>query len=205
MKDYLIALFCLVMGSAVSAQTVCPTAQDLDDGIRVEYSDGMIELITRPLGVSVTGVLSQLHNGHRDSLVLEHGVYILQKSDATRDTSDPENLRNYDYGTEMLDAPEPYLKFDIAVRITPAEGADITPRDETHYWQGDKPTTFQIGACSYAGFKMTVIMTTSDGEVRRESYFYLSDLGIGLYIGEFEDAESFFAEPLSIVTAATID
>jgi hypothetical protein len=192
--------------SPLSAQTVCPTAADLDPGILVEYEDGVLEVFTLLPGWTTVGVLTDLPSGEQQALSLEYGLYIRSITQVENGVPDDGSTLDYQYNLEPLQAPFAGLAYDVPVSIgqRQADGT-VALNAQTHDWLAGEKTQFQIGTCSYAGFTMTVSITGFDDPPRQEMYYYLADLGIGLYVGETQEGERIVAPPVAILPVSALN
>lgn len=193
------------------AQVNCPIAADLETGISVFY-DGRIEHFqpaTRdPLDLYLVEVNSDEYIGY---YFYTYGLYLQEKGELQNRQPVEGSTTIYTYGFDddsLLLPPSANMDFEVSVVASSIEvGGDRSMTSYTYLWQAGPKTTFTIGACTYGGFMVTVDTSRNFGEhdVRRQSYYYLADLGIGLYTGSTENGEEEqLILPVAIVRSADL-
>jgi len=193
------------------AQVNCPIAADLETGISVFY-DGRIEhfrpAIGEPLELYLVEVNSDEYIGY---YFLTYGLYLQEKGELRNRQPVEGSTTLYTYGFDddsLLLPPSANMEVDVSVVVSSiAVGGDRSMNSYTHLWQAGPKTSFTIGNCTYGGFMVTVDISRNFGEhdARRQSYYYLADLGIGLYVGSTENGEEEqLILPVAIVRSADL-
>ncbi len=177
-------LMSLMFGGAAAAQTgACVTADDLGQGIVIDYADGIAETYRRlrPSVSSVTGV-----DGSETLYRLEiaQGTHLLNYVEFAGATPDEQTRQIYDYGQspESLPVPTGGGRFNPVVTVTSAGGTRTETQSQA-YVEGE-PLVF--GACTYRVVDAVIAYETDDNYI--ESITYLPDLGIGFLAWSETDA-----------------
>jgi hypothetical protein len=163
----------------LAAQQSCPTAADLDRGIRITFADGGTETFRRadPGVIAVTG---REPDGSGFNMDLAQGLHLLMWEATTGGQPDAASRITYDYAGQpptALPLPEAGRKWRTEVRV---EDADFGPRDEPQSQVYGRLSQIEIGACSYVAIEVTISYATSDQY--RETLRWLPDLGLAYLV-----------------------
>jgi hypothetical protein len=195
MRRIAVIAFAVTVTSALPAlaQQTCPTAADLDRGIRVTFADGGIETY-RNAGSSVINVVGSDLDGSGFVMDLAKGLHLLMWQDAF----DPSTRQTYDYNgvsADMLPLPSPGGKgWSSPVQVTASDGQ----RDEPQRHSYGPLTAVQIGGCTYQSIEVTINYATSDNY--REMVRYIPDLGLGYLV--WNEADGMEANPVEATAIA---
>ncbi|MEM7599514.1 MAG: hypothetical protein AAF382_17640 [Pseudomonadota bacterium] len=146
----------------------CPTIDDLGKGIEFRTDGGDIELHRqlRPGWVTTTVTFS---DGDGSVLELYQGMYLLSSIPMEKGLPKPGDREDYATPAELKQWMRP-VPNNAWVNETPGGGKATSGLMET----------ITIGGCAYNSFK--VIIQFNDDDTYKETYDYLSDLGVGLLI-----------------------
>jgi len=193
------------------AQVNCPIAADLETGISVLYDDRVEHFrpaIGHPLELYL---VEENFDGYIGYYFYTYGLYLQEKGELRNRQPLDGTATLYTYGFDddsLLIPPSANMDFDVSVVASSIEvGGDRSMTSSTHLWQAGPKTTFTIGTCTYVGFMVTVDISRNFGEhdVRRHSFYYLADLGIGLYTGSTDNGEEEqLMLPVAIVRSADL-
>ena len=152
----------------------CPTAADLDTGVRVHSPDGSVETFTR-LNKDVIVSEFRFEPGEGSRSLLAQGIYLIQINDVYGDEIDTKARTTYTYtklpGT--LPVPTPGGAWNTRVVILDEDGLG-TERQQISFGQAGTRT---IGACSYDTVPITVVYPDDDYS---ETLEYLPELGLAI-------------------------
>lgn len=165
MRASSIAVF-LVAASA-TATSACPVLSDLTRGIEVRTGDGNVE-IHRRMDSSRTQTTISFSDGEGSVMEFHHGVYALTSIPVFNGKPEPSQIQIFgdDNAVAEWPKPEPYARWTTAG----TGAADVS---------AGGPTTYRLGSCTYDGFQVQLVFKDDDYE---ETYWYLSELGIGLLV-----------------------
>ncbi|MEL6646339.1 MAG: hypothetical protein AAFY35_09480 [Pseudomonadota bacterium] len=156
------------LGALVTPALACPTIEDLSKGIEFRTDGGDIELHRqlRPGWVTTTVTFS---DGDGSVLELYQGMYLLSSIPMEKGLPKPGDREDYATTAELRQWMRP-VPNNAWVNDTPGGGKATSGLMET----------ITIGGCAYNSFK--VIIQFNDDDTYKETYDYLSDLGVGLLI-----------------------
>jgi len=179
------ALLPALLPGAVLAQTVCPTADDLDSGIRFTLATGETEIFRRHESGLIEG-LFDVGSGEVLRNLLGKGVYLLEASVLKDGVIDPASRLTYSYPLPPDSLPLPQPGGGWSVSVTLLEGTALST--EAQDYRFGAATVQGFGACSYAMIPITVRYPGVEGG-QRDVVHYLPDLGIS-YLAEYHDSET---------------
>ncbi|WP_353472840.1 hypothetical protein PVT71_02075 [Salipiger sp. H15] len=169
----------LLPGLALAAP--CPSAADLEKGIRLRGPEGASELFTRQGPAVIRSVYEQ--DGVAISrTLLGAGVYLLEAIDLEEGEPVPVTRITYGYPVTPAAMPEPKPAGSWAVKVAVKETGSL--RSEMLSFRFGPLTEISFGACTYE--MMPIIQRYEDGTID-----YLSWLpGLGLsFLSGFSDTE----------------
>ncbi|MBO9472916.1 MULTISPECIES: hypothetical protein [unclassified Shimia] len=174
MRALLLALTCFA--SPLAAQ--CPTASDMETGIRLEDKDGAMETY-QSFGANHVRGLWEDTTGIQSKYVLLKGLYIVEQFDLEDGNAIPDSRATHSYPISPEDAPLPVAggRWDTKVVTMDTEG--VESRVESYVF-GDT-TRITLGGCSYDMIPVTGIYYDDDGY--EETLHYLPELGFS-YLSE---------------------
>lgn len=166
-------LIALLPGMAIAQD--CPTAADLDHGIRFGVDGDSTEVFTRADGPGiVTSIFTDAAGGRTQSL-LAQGVYVLEAR-----SLEEEGAWRSAYAFEMnadempLPSPGGQASFTVVFR------GDGGFSQERQVYRFGAATETQIGACGYGMIPVEVEYGSDDGLT--DVLHYLPDLGLSLFV-----------------------
>jgi len=198
-----LALPIVSLSAAVMAKGECPTKDDLAGLISVVYEGDRVEnFMPAPAQPFLTMSVEIFPDGFRSVYLLTHGVFLQEKGEYRDDAVVSGSTILYDYGVEdtVLPVPAPLMQARLAVNVQSRDGDDVERTDATYVWAGGPMTSFAIGTCTYNGFVMTLDMVGAGDQdgYRQELYYYLTELGIGLFVGSIESGQEDLTLPILI-------
>ena len=181
MRCLIAVLFCLAptLGSAQN----CPTAADLDRGIRVDRSGGYSEFF-RAGGQGIIAVQGYIDRKYEYDLGLAGGLQLLSYSGNVGETPDPDDGLTYDYGLPVagLPGPVPNGRWQSAVTVTGIGG----PFSEPQLYAYGPLEQVSIGGCPYAMISATIAYQNDNNYI--ETVQFLPDLGISVLVQQGDDS-----------------
>jgi hypothetical protein len=158
------------------AQQACPTAADLDRGIRVTFADGGVETY-RNAGPGVVHVVAVETDGSGAEMDLGQGIHLLSWQATSSGVADPSTRQDYNYnGVAPADLPRPSpggKGWSSPVTVTAPDGTYDEPQRHSY----GPLTAVTVGQCSYQSIEVTISYATQDNY--REMVRYIPDLGLG--------------------------
>lgn len=190
-------LTALAFLAATPALADCPTADDLDYGIRMTESDGT-ENIFRAIGGGFVENVIVLPDGVTFTNTLAHGTYVTRSADLVDNAVDPETVIVTRYaGAEILPRPMPNTNFEFATKVNNFGEAPF-PEQQTHAW--GPLTSVTIGTCTYQAMN-SVSQYISEGDVLTETMQFIPALNLALLLNHrWEGDELVEYIPVSIET-----
>lgn len=173
-----LALFPLAAG----AQD-CPTAADLDDGIRFELTNGEAEEFKRhPDG----RVASVFYTGGEPVtlLMLYHGLYLSEVIDIENYALVPGSESIYTYSLAPEDLPLPRDGASFTAEATVREGDEVFRESHIHKFGERSITVF--GDCAYRSLPVSVEYVPDDNHAI-DHLLWLPDLGVSLLVRAVDD------------------
>jgi len=167
--------FCLALPAA--AQQNCPTAADLDRGIRIDFVDGSSETF-RTQGPGIVVVDGREADGVTYRLELGHGLHLLSYETMVDGMPDPASAVSYDYGMEASALPVPAPQGRHRLDMAPRDSLGSRDEAQTHAY--GKLHSVLIGGCTYDMFEAVILYETTD--FYTEGLEYLPQLGIGYLV-----------------------
>ncbi len=165
-------ILALILAPAASFGA-CPTAADLDGGIRILSLEHEVETFSR-LDDGTVQVTSFYDPGNGYRYTLAKGLYMLTFEDIADGTAIPETAEVFAYPVPADDLPVPVPGGSWQGGVS-VNGGD--PAEEPQSYQFGEATTLTIGACTYDVIPVLARLGDSaDGFLER--YFYLPELGI---------------------------
>ena len=183
-----VALLALI---ASPAWADCPVSADLAGGIRMEQSDGVVE-VYRQFKPDIVEVISDFQDGYISRTLLGRGVYVLELSDIVSGNIDPDSRSTFAFPVATAELPLPAAGATWDVQTAARDSYDIWSETISITW-GDL-TKVNYGACSYDMIPGTFAYR-SDTYDHNEVIHYLPELGLGVlysYVDDDMDAPDFF-------------
>lgn len=183
MKQLFAVVALTIVACPAFAQQTCPTAADLERGIRISFEDGGTE-VYRNGAPGVQEVTGTEPDGAGFRMEIAQGTHLLLWEGTNNGIADPTSLLTYDYNgvaPENLPAPRPGKSFQTPVTATDSSG----PRDEPQTQTYGAVSSISIGDCTFDMIEVTIAYATSDNYV--EMLRYLPDLGIGYLLWNESD------------------
>ncbi len=170
----LIAICALTAGAA----SACPTADDLDGGIRVTAADGAVD-VYQSMGDGQVAQIIDFGGGEVARNVLTQGVYVSRLAVEVDGVLDLQSVfeTSYDRPPTAMAPPEPGLQDRFLTTIVSVDGT--FKETQTHNWGPLAP--LQIGDCTYDSIFGTVTYTGGDATILEEIQ-YVPALGLGLLV-----------------------
>lgn len=166
------------LSAAPGAARACPTAADLDRGIRFQVDDTATEVFRRLSGTRVQSDYGG--DGFVSRTILVKGLYLAELVDVEDGAPVPRTRTTYGLpDASDLSEPVPGESFRVSVR---SDGPDGTETEDQIYTFG-RAATVNFGACAY---DMVPVDLSYVGSDVREVLHYLPQLGIA-YVAEYHD------------------
>jgi hypothetical protein len=164
------------------AQTACPTANDLAQGIRVDRSGGYTEVF-RAGGQGIIAVEGFIDRKLEYNLELAGGFQLLSYSGNVGESPVADDGLTYDYGVPHADLPGPVAngRWQSAVTLTGIDG----PYAEPQLYAYGPLEQISIGDCSYAMILVTIAYQNDINYI--ETVQFLPDLGISVLVRQGDD------------------
>ena len=164
------------------AQSACPTANDLSQGIRVDRSGGYTEIF-RSGGQGIIAVEGSIDRKLEYTLELAGGLQLLSYSGNVGETPDTEGDLTYDYGVshDDLPVPVPNGRWQSDVTVTAKTG----PFSEPQLYAYGPQEQISIGSCPYAMIPVTIAYQNDNNYIETVQYF--PDLGISVLVQQGDD------------------
>lgn len=164
--------------AASPAAADCPTAADLAGGIRAVISDGGQE-VYRTIGQNRVEVKNDYGDGYITTVLLAHGVYVLEVSETEngRPVPDSRSVTRYPVALDKLPLPAPGASWKVEVQVTDANGTSA--EQETHRW--DQVSSYTRDGCTYDALSGTIRYDYDDGWYQEE-LLYFSEMGIAVLV-----------------------
>lgn len=181
----LLVLLLAASPTLAAAQTACPTANDLTQGIRVDRSGGYTEIF-RAGGQGIIAVEGTIDRKVEYNLELAAGLQLLSYSGNVGETPDTEGDLTYDYGIPHADlpAPVPNGRWQSNVTVTAKSG----PFSEPQLYAYGPLEQISIGDCPYAMILATIAYQNDANYI--ETVQYLPDLGISILVRQSDDSSA---------------
>ncbi|WP_422049077.1 hypothetical protein [Shimia sp.] len=182
MRALLLALTCFA--SPLAAQ--CPTASDMETGIRLVDMEGTVETYEAFGANHIRGAWEE-GSEVLSKFVLLKGIYLVEYFDVSDGNAITSSRRTHSYPLPPEKAPLPVAggRWDTKVVTMDSEG--VVSGTESYLF-GD-PTQVTLGGCSYDMIAVTAIYHDDDGY--QETLHYLPELGFS-YLSESKSKD---AEP----------
>lgn len=179
----LLAFLIAISPTLATAQTACPTVNDLTQGIRVDRSGGYTEVF-RAGGQGIIAVDGYIDRKLEYQLELAAGLQLLSYSGNVGESPDTEGDLTYDYGISIdnLPLPQPNGRWQSGVTVTAKSG----PFAEPQLYAFGPLEQISIGACSYAMISATIAYQNPQNYI--ETVQYLPDLGISVLVRQGDDS-----------------
>ncbi|RYH00843.1 hypothetical protein EU805_16685 [Salipiger sp. IMCC34102] len=162
--------------AAGPALAECPKPSDLATGIRVEYSDGMVEVF-RSAGPGMVEAVGLFSDGEPFFLMeMARGLYVTSYAEIWGDFIDVENATLHNFGAPAteLPLPVPGKSWDAQAQVIyPGEA----PGDVTQRFVSGASETLTVGDCSFESVEVITAYERDDNYV--EGMSYLRDFGFG--------------------------
>ncbi|MEL6958394.1 MAG: hypothetical protein AAGL89_05510 [Pseudomonadota bacterium] len=168
---YLLA--CLAAGPALAN---CPTAADLDGGVRVTEDDGTINLFTRQADGFVRNDGTATF-GYTYRNILAQGTHLIELGDTENGEYIAGTIRTVEFPGGNAALPVPSPNTSVEYETTVDTGTSVYPETQTQVWGAQ--TTLQIGDCTYDMIPGDLTYV-NDSFTVFEGIYYLPEVGLGL-------------------------
>lgn len=173
---------CFVSGGAFA----CPTAQDLERGIRFDLASAEWEVFTR---TSDGLVQSDFHygDGAGTRLLLAKGLYLLQivDFDAQGVLSDTRQSFSYPLRPSEMPDPQPGGGWSVKAAVLGPEGLT----EEVQVYDFGEMSQQTYGACTYAMMPITITYSVDGNQTMSTDFIHwLPELGLS-FLAAFEDEQ----------------
>lgn len=160
------------------AQEGCPTAADLDAGVRLTYPDGRIEVVRRsaqPHILEIEGAepVNESYSRNRYRVELAHGTYFLSGVEQVAGSSEWILASVTDYGRPSETLPQPKAEAQVSLEATSTDTSGSTEVSPVYSF-GDLHAV-RLGGCVYEAFDISVYYDSADDLV--ESGVFLPAVG----------------------------
>lgn len=162
----------------------CPTAADLDGGIRVFSPDGEVETFTRQSEHIVTAAF-RFEQGEGSDSLLAQGIYLVQILDIEGGKIQSDTRLTYAFPLAAGTMPDPVPGSVWSTRATLLDSNGVT--DEAQTYNFGAQTQLTIGACGYDMVPISVVYPENDDYT--ETLYYLPELGFALLAGAQDKGE----------------
>lgn len=152
-----------------TAALACPTAEAMSErGVLLTTADGNIELHqqTRP---NIIQVAVNFGGGDGSVLEMQHGIYLKRKIALVDGVLDPNTEETY-MSTRTAEAWDAPAHSQVWQNARAGGGSAASSAQKT----------IRIGTCRYPGFDVSIRLSDDPGRI--ETYAYLPELGIGLWV-----------------------
>jgi hypothetical protein len=188
MKTAIAALAITLLPGLAAAQAACPTAADLDRGIRVTFADGGTETF-RNAASGLVSVAGRESDGLGFEMDLGQGFHLMSWEGTTNGQLDGAALR-YDYGVGASDLPRPVAGKGWRSEVTVTDINDVRSEPQTHRY--GQISSIVIGDCTYQMMEIVIAYATGDNYV--ETLRYLPELGISYLV--WNEADGMEPDPV---------
>ncbi len=158
----------------------CPTAADLEKGIRLTSDVGEVETIRLDDDGSFV-VRFEDAEGSGVVMRLAHGLYLTRSwfLDDGQVSFWPSLIVNFPVSDAEMPDPVPGEGWDVDVGLGGSDFADVA---ESQSYRFGEPGRISYGACSYDYIPVTAVYTGSQ-EPFQDVYYYLTEFGVS-YLAE---------------------
>ncbi|NDU99979.1 hypothetical protein [Pseudoroseicyclus tamaricis] len=165
----------LALITAGPAFAECPVPADMETGIRVEYSDGLVEMF-RASGPGVVESIGVDYDEPIYWMEMAQGLYVTDYAEVWGDFIDLPNATRHDYGAPAaeLPVPEPAGRWDARPDLL---YPDEAPVSVTQSYVFGPEEAISVGACRFDALEVTTAYQSDDNYI--EGVTYLSDFGFG--------------------------
>ncbi|MFY0635101.1 MAG: hypothetical protein JXQ91_14905 [Vannielia sp.] len=169
------------LAAPAPALAACPTAADLEGGLRLDLATGETETVTRAeAGTTVSTIGAE---GFATRIRLAQGIYPLEVVQL-EDGAPSQPPTTYDYGQSPLPAPAPGLEASLEVALSDGAG-----RSQRHDYSFGSPVTWTYGACAYEVIPVTTRHFSGGEETSREVLHYLPEFGHS-YLASYAEGDT---------------
>jgi len=173
------ALTAALQLSATAASAQCPTADNLQTGIRFTLADGETETF-RKKGAAIVEAVFEYKDPPASRVLLAQGVYLLELIDLENGMPQPGTRSTYSYPMTAAEMPLPQPGGHWSVTAAVLDMGDLR-RDNQVYTFGTM-TQATYGACSYDMLPITITYPGDESDPI-DLLHYLPGLGLS-YLAE---------------------
>ena len=183
MNHFVLACAWVVLPSLATAQTACPTANDLARGIRVDRSNGFTEVF-RAGGQGIVSVEGFIDRELEYTLELADGLQLLSYSGNVGPSPITDDAMFYAYGVPHADLPwpTPNGRWQSDVTVTAFSGTYSEPQ---LYAYGPLEK-LSIGSCTYDMISVTIAYQNDANYI--ETLQFMPELGFGVLVRQGDDS-----------------
>jgi hypothetical protein len=168
------------------AHAACPTAADLDGGIRFDLASEEWEVFIRT-GDGLVQADFFYDDGQGSRVLLAKGIYLLQVVDFEPSGLIPDTRQNFSYPLRPSEMPDPVPGGGWSVKAAVLGPEGLTEEVQVYSFGEIVPHTF--GACTYDRMEITIEYPAEGEEtVSRDFIHWLPELGVSFLAG-YEDEQ----------------
>lgn len=185
MKHVLAGIFTLTSAMTAQAQTTCPTAADMANGVRFHIVGGDSETF-RQLPNSIVQAHYRLSPGETIRTLLAKGIYLLEVIEFENGKALFNTRTTYAFPLEPTDMPAPNPGNGWSTTVARLDKGELG--QEVQVYNFGQVTTHTYGACSYRMMPIEIQYPEEKDSKRREVLHYLPELGLS-YLAEYHDQD----------------
>ena len=157
-----------------SAALGCPVASDLETGVEITRSDGVVATYLIALDGSI--IATRVGPDFTTETVLRFGIYPSLSMISGGNVIGADTQTFYEVGAALDDPPRPGTTKRVKALVASSLGGQF-PETQSYSWEDAAALT--IGDCTYAGVSGHM-QADRDGMMTREELFYIDELGFAV-------------------------
>ncbi|MGZ9812292.1 hypothetical protein ACXN5S_17655 [Pseudoroseicyclus sp. H15] len=167
----------------------CPVPADMQTGIRVEYSDGLVEIV-RSAGDDIVELVGVEGREAIYRMELAHGLHVLSYVAFDGGRPDAESAMSYDFGMPAAEmpVPAPSQRWDTAALVTTGSEPPVETAQSSVFGPVE---SLSVGECRFASIEVMTAFDTDDNYI--ETIKYLPELGFGWLVTMNDETSGFSA------------
>ena len=159
-----------------SAALGCPVASDLETGVEITRSDGVVTTYLVALDGSV--IATMVGPDLTTDTVLRFGIYPSLSAISGGKVIGADTQTFYEVGAALDDPPRPGMTKRVKALVASSLGGQF-PETQSYAWED--AATLTIGDCTYTGASGHM-QADRDDMVTREELFYMDELGFAVTV-----------------------